>query len=340
MNVAIVGCGLIGGKRARALGPGDRLIAVCDLLPERARALAEAHGSEAAADWRAVVNRPDVDAMVVSTVNDSLASVTIAGLRAGKHVLCEKPLGRNAEEAERMVRAAREAGRVLKTGFNHRFHPAVFRAKKMVDDGEVGDLLSIRARYGHGGRPGMEKEWRSSREICGGGELLDQGVHVIDLIRWFGGEVTEAFGKVETKFWEIGVEDNAFGILKSERNVTAQFHVSWTNWKNIFSLEIFGRDGYLHVSGLGGSYGPESLEWGKRNPAGGRPAVDTVEFPADDRSWNEEWKEFLSAIRNGSEPAGSGFDGLQANRIVAALYESSDIGRVVRLKVTPSGQDG
>jgi predicted dehydrogenase len=184
-------------------------------------------------------------------------------------------------------------------------------------------VLTMRARYGHGSRPGMEHEWRSSRELCGGGELLDQGVHVIDLIRAFGGEVASVYGRVETKFWPIEVEDNAFAILGMRDGATCQFHVSWTNWRNVFSFEIFGTRGYIAVNGLGGSYGTETLEVGVRRPEGGRPDIETVEYPPEDTSWHEEWREFRDAIAAGREPYGSGHDGWMANRVIEALYASS-----------------
>ncbi|MEW5843882.1 MAG: Gfo/Idh/MocA family oxidoreductase, partial [Bacteroidota bacterium] len=205
-----------------------------------------------------------------------------------------------------------------------RFHPAVWKAKQLTDEGAIGKIFNIRARYGHGGRPGMEKEWRASKDLCGGGELLDQGVHIIDLIRWFGGEIKEVYGKVETKFWEMQVEDNAFAILKTAENVTASFHVSWTNWKNIFSFEIFGTDGYLRIEGLGGSYGVETLEVGKRNMQGGKPEIQVSEFPSEDISWKEEWKEFKKAIEEKRDPIGNGIDGLKANEVIEAIYRSND----------------
>ena len=328
MNIAIIGAGLIGGKRAAALTefPDDTLRVVCDVDAGRAAALAEQHGCESATDWRAVVGREDVDIVINAAINAVLEPVTVAALSAGKHVLCEKPLGRSAAEARRMVDAAREADRVLKTGFNHRFHPAMLRTRELLANGAIGDIMSIRARYGHGSRPGMEKEWRSSKELCGGGELLDQGVHVIDLIRAFGGEVANAYARVETKFWPIEVEDNAFAILGLRGGATCQFHVSWTNWRNVFSFEIFGTRGYIAVNGLGGSYGPETLEFGRRREEGGRPDIESVEYPAEDHSWREEWKEFRSAINDDRAPWGSGEDGLMANRVVEALYASSASG--------------
>lgn len=200
MNVAIIGCGLIGTKRARALQPDDRLVVVCDVEKERAEYLAQEFCCEAVPDWNQVVSRVDIDIVIISSINATLEPITIASLQSGKHVLCEKPLGRNTSESKRMVDAAIKYKRTLKTGFNHRFHPAIWKAKTLLDEGAIGHCFSIRARYGHGGRPGMEKEWRASKELCGGGELSDQGVHVIDLIRWFGGEITEAYARVETKF--------------------------------------------------------------------------------------------------------------------------------------------
>jgi len=333
-NVAIIGAGLIGRKRAAAIsktGIGS-LRAVVDINKDAAKKLATEFGGEAESDWRKVVTRKDINIVIVSTINSVLAPISIAALESGKHVLCEKPFGRNIKEAENILKAASKKNLVIKTGFNHRFHPAVWKAKQIVDEGIIGRLLIIRSRYGHGGRPGMEKEWRTSKELCGGGELLDQGVHVIDLIRWFGGEITEVYGKVETKFWDIEVEDNAFTILKTDKDVTASFHVSWTNWKNIFSFEIFGENGYLTINGLGGNYGPETLEIGKRQKEGGRPNIEVIDFPSDDISWEREWLEFVSAIKENRQPIGNGLDGLKANKVVEAIYKSSKLNRVIVIK--------
>ena len=221
---------------------------------------------------------------------------------------------------------------ILKTGFNHRFHPALWKAKEMLDSGKIGALLFIRGRYGHGGRPGMEKEWRASKDLCGGGELLDQGVHLIDLSRWFSGDIKTAFGKTRTKFWDMEVEDNAFILLESVNGVDIQLQVSWTNWKNIFSMELFGSDGYLKIEGLGGSYGAETLEYGIRKKEGGRPEIALFEFPAEDQSWVMEWQELKKAIREKREPVGSGIDGHRANQIIEALYKSSESGQIIKLE--------
>ncbi|HQT92939.1 MAG TPA: Gfo/Idh/MocA family oxidoreductase [Candidatus Kryptobacter bacterium] len=343
MNLAIIGCGLIGRKRALALGPDDVLVACCDVNEELAKKFAGEFMCTYFTDYRELITSVQCDAAVVSVVNKFAREIVIAFLKSGKHVLAEKPLGRNAAEAAEMLAALPLPASpglqvpkslpllLLKTGFNHRFHPAIRKAKELLDAGTIGKVFNIRAAYGHGGRPGMEKEWRASKELCGGGELLDQGVHIIDLVRWFGGEVKELTGNVETKFWDLEVEDNASVIAKTDKGVTASFHVSWTNWRNIFSFEMFGTDGYLKITGLGGSYGPESLEIGKRKKEGGRPDIEVIEFPPEDISWREEWKEFKTAISEHREPIGNGYDGLMANKVIEAIYRSSIEKRVVTL---------
>ncbi|MDR3611415.1 MAG: Gfo/Idh/MocA family oxidoreductase [Ignavibacteriaceae bacterium] len=331
MKVSIIGCGLIGRKRALALSSDDILIACCDTNPEAAGKFGKEFNCRSYTDYKQLLEKEDADIIVVAVVNKFAKEIIIESLKRGKHVLAEKPLGRNLSEANEIVSAAKDNGVVLKTGFNHRFHPAIMEARKIIDKGEIGRVFNIRGRYGHGGRAGMEKEWRASKELCGGGELLDQGVHIIDLIRWFGGGIKEVIGKVETKFWDLEVEDNAFGVLKTESGVTASFHVSWTNWKNIFSFEIFGTEGYVKIEGLGGSYGPESLETGIRKKEGGRPDINIINYGPEDISWREEWKEFKSACQSNREPLGSGYDGLKANEVIEALYLSSKQNKAVFL---------
>jgi len=328
MKVAIIGCGLIGRKRALALSQSDQLIACVDTNFELAEKFGKEFGCRPFNHFLELFDQAEFDSVVVAVVNKFASEIIIEAIKREKHIIAEKPLGRNAEEAREIINcigqnADGKSRIVLKTGFNHRFHPAIWKAKQLSDEGKIGKLFNIRARYGHGGRPRMEKEWRASKDLCGGGELLDQGVHVIDLIRWFGGEVNEVYGNVETQFWDMEVEDNAFAILKSENNVNASFHVSWTNWKNIFSFEIFGTDGYLRIEGLGGSYGQETLELGKRKKEGGKPDIEVFEFPPEDISWIREWEEFKNAIKEKREPIGSGMDGLKANEVIQAIYISN-----------------
>lgn len=347
-RVAIIGCGLIGHKRAAALAScGDsELVVVADIESLRAEQLAREYHCESTSDWEKAVQHPEVDVVVVSTVNKSLAPVTIAAARNGKHVLCEKPLGRSFDEASQMVQAARDSDVRLKTGFNHRYHPAIRKAHEIVCNDGIGQPYFIRCVYGHGGRPGYDKEWRADADLAGGGELLDQGVHVVDLCRWFLGDFAEATGFTSTYFWDLGsfrtsdtqsairnlqLEDNAFALLRTSSGQVASLHTSWTQWKNRFSFEVFGQGGYVTVEGLGSSYGIERLTWGKRRPESGPPQEEHFEFSGPDRSWHDEWSDFVSAIKNGHEPLANGIDGLEAMRLIEAIYQSSRTGKVVRL---------
>ncbi len=333
MRIGIIGCGLIGKRRARvAREAGDTIVIAADVDLSRAREVAQECGGVPVADWREVVSREDVDAVVVATVNKFLAPATIAAASCGKHVLCEKPLGRNPAESEQMVQAARAASIVLKTGFNHRHHPAVWKAHELCAEGHIGELMYARAVYGHGGRAGYDREWRGDPDLAGGGEMLDQGVHVIDLCRWFLGDMVEATGIAARWHWDIApLEDNGFALLRTAAGQVASLHTSWTQWKNRFSFEVFGRDGYVSVEGLGGSYGTERLVWGRRKPEGGAPDISTLDLEGPDISWRDEWAEFAASIREGRAPLADGQDGLEAVRLVHAIYASSQSGQTVRL---------
>jgi predicted dehydrogenase len=352
LRLGIIGCGLIGQRRAAvARSCGHRVVAVADLDAAKAAQAAGDCGAEPLSDWRQLVQRPDIDAVVVATFNAALAPITIASLQAGKHVLCEKPLGRNSAEAEQMVAAARQTRRILKTGFNHRHHPGVWKAHELVLQGAIGPQMFIRAVYGHGGRPGYDKEWRADASLSGGGELLDQGVHILDLCGWFMGEFSEVFVMAGTFAWNLGcwpskpepapghseggrarrLEDNAFALLRAPDGRIAQFHTSWTQWKNRFSFEVFGQAGALAVEGLGGSYGTESLSLTRRRAHGGPPFVETEAFGGPDDSWRLEWQEFVNAIHEGREPLANGDDGLRTMRLIDALYESARTGCVVKV---------
>jgi predicted dehydrogenase len=334
LGVAVVGCGLIGRRRAAEAGADrrSRLVLVADRLADVAHDVASQTGVEASADWRTVLTRPDVDLVCVATPNGLLAEIAVAALEAGKHVLVEKPMGRSLAEAERMRAAARRSGRLLKVGFNHRYHPAIAEAKQRVDAGEIGRIINLRCRYGHGGRPGYEHEWRGSRELAGGGELADQGVHVIDLIHWFAGMPETAFAVIQTAVWPLGtLEDNAFALLRFRDGAVAAFHTSWTQWKNLFSFEVFGSAGAVLVEGLGGSYGPETLTTHLRRPEGGAPVTSQQAFPGVDCSWREEWDDFLGGVLDGRRVVGSADDGVSAMRVLDALYRSAASGAPERL---------
>ena len=321
-GVAIVGCGLIGQKRARALA-GARLVACADLQRPRAETLAATAGAVATEDWRAAIDRRDVDIVVVATMNDSLAEISRFAAAAGKHVLVEKPAGRTVAEIDRVIEAAATTGRLVRVGFNHRYHPALLKARELVDAGELGDLMFVRGRYGHGGRVGYDREWRADPARSGGGELIDQGVHLIDLSRWFLGEFTTIVGSAHTYFWQMPVDDNAFLLLRTARDQTAFLHVSCTEWKNMFSLEIYGKTAKIQVDGLGGSYGVERLTFYKMLPEMGPPDTTAWEFPRGDQSWAVEFAEFLDDIRLGRTPSAGIADARAALAIVEDIHRQS-----------------
>jgi len=323
MRVAIVGCGLIGHKRARALG-ASRLVACADTNLERAQQLAALFpGCDVSTEWQALVARDDVELVIVATTNDALAAVTLEAIEHGKHVLVEKPAARNADELRPLVAAARAAGVIVKVGFNHRFHPAFQQARVIWDSGVLGPLMYIRARYGHGGRLGYEREWRADPAIAGGGEMLDQGVHLIDLARWFAGDFVEVSGHIGRYFWDMPVEDNGFALLKTAQGQVAWLHASCSEWKNLFCFEIFGRDGKLQIDGLGGSYGVERLSFYKMLPQMGPPETTIWEYPGEDSSWRDEYAHVLDCIRERRQPEGTLADALAALEIVGAIYAQS-----------------
>jgi len=323
VGVAIFGCGAVGKKRAKSLGPA-KLIACVDPLFERARALARtAPGAIASDSSRMILDRHDVDIVIVAATNNVLAEISISALLAGKHVLVEKPAARSVRELEDIIIAAKKSGKLVRVGFNHRYHPALRKARELYESGALGDMMFVRGRYGHGGRLGYDKEWRSDPKIAGGGELIDQGVHLIDLSRWFLGEFVEVSGFAHTYFWEMPVDDNAFMLLKTARQQTAFLHVSCTEWKNLFSLEIYGRDAKIHVEGLGGSYGVERLSYYKMLPEMGPPESTIWEYPVADRSWHMEFEEFLEDISSGHEPKANLQDALAVMKIVEKIYKES-----------------
>jgi predicted dehydrogenase len=320
MRIAIVGCGLIGERRAKALGAADQLLAVADVQLDRAQKLAAGYPNcTATSDWRDTL-RDDIETVIISTTNDMLAPIATAALEAGKHVLIEKPAARNAEELEPVIAAQKASGKVAKVGFNLRFHPAITQAKQLVDSGGVGPLMFLRARYGHGGRLGMETEWRGNPAVSGGGEMLDQGVHLIDLARWFLGDFISVKGEIANYFWNWQVEDNGFAMLKTAGGQVAWLHASCTEWKNLFSLEIYGKTGKLQIDGLGGSYGPEKLTYYRMLPQMGPPITSEYSFAGDDLSWKAEFKHFKRCISEG-EPLFSGLgDARAVLEVVGKLY--------------------
>ena len=324
MNVAIIGAGRQGFRRAKAIAEcGDNVVLAVDNNESNAKKLAGEFNCKWDSTWKSAVTDLSADAVVICTPNDTHSDIAIAALGAGKHVLCEKPIARNIKEGKAILEASITSNAKFKSGFNHRYHPAVMKAKKMLDSGQLGKILFMRCRYGITGRSGYDKDWRMNASISGGGQLMDQGQHVLDLFRWFGGDISEVTGYVDTLYWDIPVEDNVFAIMRAKEGHICSMHASWTEWKNIFSFEVFGKEGYVKVEGLGGSYGIEKLISGKRDF--NAPFSESVEsFDGPDKSFTDEWKDFTMAVKNDRESMGSAADGLAALKLAFAIYSSSN----------------
>ena len=323
LGVGIIGCGLIGQKRAAHLGVGGNFVACADINLPRAEQLANRFGGKAYSSWKELLAVPEIDLVVIATLHDSLAEITLAAIAAGKHVLVEKPAARSAAELGPVISAAQKQNIKVHVGFNHRYHRSLQKAKEIVDSGVLGELMFVRARYGHGARVGYDQEWRSDPKLSGGGELIDQGPHLIDLSRWFLGDFTETQGFAHTYYWNMPVDDNGFMLLKTAKQQVAFLHASCTEWKNLFSMEIYGKEGKLDLKGLGGSYGLEKLTYYKMLPQMGPPETISWEYPMADDSWALEMAEFYEDIRLDRQPAAGLNDALQALKIIEQIYKES-----------------
>jgi len=323
LKLAIIGCGLIGKKRALSLSKKFKLVSCYDKDIIKSTNFAQDFSITCITDVDQIFSNKDIDIVIIATQHDSLASLTLRALESGKNVLVEKPAGRNYKELEPILNFIEKSTLKVKVGFNHRYHRAILKAKELIDDSYLGDLMFIRARYGHGGRLGYEKEWRANQLISGGGELIDQGPHLIDLSRMFLGDFNEISGHAQNYYWNMPVEDNAFIILRNNLKQTSLIHVSCTEWKNTFSFEIFGKKGKIDISGLGGSYGVEKIFLYKMLPEMGPPETFSWEFPMQDNSWHTELDEFYKDITENRIVEGGINDAFETLKIINKIYTES-----------------
>ena len=334
MRVAIIGSGLQASRRAPAvLRAGDVLTTICSTHEENSKRMALQYHCDHDVNWNHAVARPDVDAVIVCTPPGSHADISISAMQNGKHVLCEKPLARTAVESTKMRAVAIEKSVALKCGFNLRYHRAMTELKRVASGGGLGELYYAKATFGIGARQGYVSEWRVDPSQAGGGQLMEQGIHLIDLSRWFLGDVSEVLA-VRGDFLNLPrpFEDNGFVFLRTSSHKLASIHASLTQWKNKFSFELTGSEGYGVVTGLGGSYGVETLAVGKNLP--GQPFSETVtEFRGEDKCWELEWDEFRSHT---DEPRhfDFGLDGVRALQTIEAAYASASKHSAVGLNLS------
>jgi predicted dehydrogenase len=337
LTVGIAGCGLIGHKRAQALAAADTVVGAADPVPERAAELVAAHGGRACADIDDLLGLgPDV--VVVAATHDQLAPLALRALAAGSHVLVEKPAALGSAEVEVLIEASQAAGRRVKVGFNHRFHPALADLAGEVHSGAHGALMHVRGRYGHGGRLGYDREWRAQPERSGGGELIDQGMHLLDLTHWLAGPLPLHSALLRTHFWDMSVEDNAALILgeaQGRKAPWAMLHVTWTEWKNLFSVEVYCTTAKLRVDGLVRSYGPQTLRIYRMGPELGPPAVEERTYGHQDGSWTAEWEHFAASLGSGADLIGDLGDAHYAWTTIEAAYAASPDYAETRARVAP-----
>jgi len=328
LRVGIAGYGVVGRRRRDFIdrNPHLEVVAVCDRNFAETGALDD--GVRYFTAYRQLLDE-QLDVLFVCLTNDIAPEVTIAGLELGLHVFCEKPPGRTVDDIERVREAeAQQPGLILKYGFNHRYHDSVRDALALMQAGDMGRVLNMRGVYGKSKfiSFGEESSWRVHRETAGGGILLDQGIHMVDLMRLFGGEFHDVHSYVSNDHWGHDVEDNAYALMRSDRGVVAMLHSTATQWRHSFRLEITLQKGALLLSGIlsgSKSYGAETLT--EVYPAGddlGDPREVTTRYNVD-TSWADEVNEFANCIVNG-EPVlnGSSADALKTMETVYRIYRA------------------
>jgi predicted dehydrogenase len=341
MRVGLIGCGSIAELRARALdGREGRpvLAAATDIDPGRARRFGEIHRIRVEGSTASLVAAPDIDAIVVSTPPAAHSEAVQAALLAGKPVLCEKPLAADAATARLLVREALARGVVLMCGFNHRFFPAVEWVRQAIASGRIGVLDRVRAFAGHAGARELGVAWLTDPAVVGGGALMDNGIHVLDLVRHLAGEIAEVAARTSSRVYGFPVEEDGVLQMLTVEGRIAVIEASWTHWGGYqFWVEAHGDRGVVRAS-----YAPMRATLVERNDRGRAirrfrifPAVQIAELIGSWRStvvstFRRELAEF-ARIASGGRPdvAATGEDGARAVEIVAAAYESARTGQVV-----------
>ncbi len=328
IKFGIIGAGLMGNRRAESLSSLSEaeIISIADIDEDKAKNLAEKYSCNYSKNYKDIFNDKNINCVIVSVINNQLAKITKEALEKNKHVLVEKPVAISLKEIEELITLSNQKNLIVKAGFNHRFFPTIKKAKELFDKEEIGELLFIKATYGQKGRIGFEKEWRAKKEIAGGGELIDQGVHIIDLCRLFMGDIKKVYGITPTLFWNINVDDNDFLILKSNKEKIAFVHTSSSLWRNTFIFEIHGTRGILEINGLRDRYGIPKLKILKRNEEKSKEVgvyqfnEEEIIFPDEDVSWTEEMKNFINAVKRNEEVYGSLEDAKKVLKTVFEVY--------------------
>lgn len=324
MKAAVIGCGLIGRKRAMAFSDHVELVGCFDENSSVGDSFAKEFNTTNFVSLVELLSIPDLNFVVIATRHDSLHSIATLALNAGKNVFVEKPGAINHLEFEKVYKLARKNNLKMHVGYNHRHHPAIKKAYEIFEEGMIGEVMFLRGRYGHGGRIGYEKEWRADKSKSGGGELIDQGTHLIDLSIGFLGELEVDYASTPNYFWDMAVEDNVFMSLQNNSGNIAFLQASCTEWKNMFSLEIYGKIGKIEISGLGRSYGVENLTFHRMLPEMGPPITENWNFSEPDDSWAVEMGEFLDDLLTGSNKSDNLDSSLEVLRVISEIYSRTN----------------
>lgn len=325
IKVGIIGYGKMGRIRHLAIRETDRaeVIAISDLGVTDSLLPNLSHDE--------IIEGKDIDAIVICTPNYLNKELTIKSLKAGKHVFCEKPPCFTGRDMEEIRKVEVDSGKKLMYGFNHRHHDSIMRMKEIIVKQEYGKILWMRGRYGKSVTPDYFNEWRAKKELAGGGILLDQGIHMLDLFLYLGGDFDQVKAEVSNLYWKLPVEDNAFVILKdSIGGKVACLHSTMTQWRHLFSLEVFMEKGYMVLNGLitsSMSYGEEILSVAKnRSTAPAATWKDEVKTQyLTNNSWRYEMNYFFEAIRDdGPILIGNSEDALKLMKIMDKVYEQKD----------------
>ncbi|TGK14645.1 Gfo/Idh/MocA family protein [Leptospira stimsonii] len=331
LRVGIAGFGVVGKRRKEYIDrhPNLEVVAVCDKSFGKDGIL-ENH-IRYYQNYKDLL-KEELDALIVCLTNDIAAEVTIAGLEAGLHVFCEKPPGRNVEDIVRVIEHEKKYPSLkLMYGFNHRYHDSIQEALKILRSGELGKVINLRGLYGKSKLITFNQpDWRTKREVAGGGVLLDQGIHIVDLMRLFAGEFEDIHSFISNGHWKYDVEDNAYAIMRTKDGIVGMLNSSATQWRHRFHLDINLEKGSLILGGiLSGtkSYGAETLTIVYADPDndGGDPKEQTIRYNKDP-SWNEEIIAFADCILN-DKPVqfGTSSDALQTMKLVFKIYYSDPI---------------
>ena len=327
LNVALIGCGTVGLRRLKYFNKKFILNACADKDIDTLNKAFPKKKIFLTKNWRDLLKLENLDAVFIATYHSIQSEIIKEFLKKNVHVFCEKPGGISIKKTYELIKLAKSKRKIsIKFGYNHRFHPGFILAKKIISKNELGNILYIRAVYGHGGRKNYHKEWRFNKKLSGGGELIDKGSHLIDLSRFFLGKLKVHSSFLNNYFWKTKLEDNCFICLKNNKNKFSFLHSSSTEWKNKFIFEIFFQFGKIEINGLGKSYGKEKLRLYKMSSRMGLPTKKDYNFSLSDvnNSWKKEVDEFYESIITSKRCHPNLNDVLNNLKIINKIYQNDN----------------